>query len=281
MIAAVDTTETVCVAQELHSMSATASAALGRTLTAASIMGAMLKSDSGSITLKLSGGGPVGVVTAISDSKGNTRGYVQYPGVELPLRPDGKLDVGGAVGKNGRLCVIRDFGTGEPYIGQIELVSGEVAEDITNYYASSEQIPTVCALGVLTDKVSKQVMLAGGLLVQVLPGAYDSDIKKLESDLNELEPMTTMMAKGMSLEKICETVLKSFEVDKLDETAIHYACTCGKEKYAAALVTLGEVELRSLPTEDGKVETVCPYCNKKYYFDQKDIEELITYSKQK
>ena len=275
MVCAIDTTETAFIVQELHSMSAVCAAAFGRTITATSMMGAMLKSDNSSVTIKFAGDGPIGGIVAISDSKGNVRGYVERNNIELPLRADGKLDVGTAVGKNGRMCVIKDFGHGEPYVGQIELVSGEIAEDITNYYAVSEQIPTVCALGVLTDKETHKVILSGGLLIQVLPGAYETDIQKLEEDLKDLEPMTTMLAKSMSLEEICETALKSFEVDKLDETAIHYACTCSKDKYSKALITLGENELRGLPMKDGSVETVCPYCNKKYYFNDDEIENLI------
>lgn len=280
MVCAIDTTETVKVGQQVHDMSAVCAAAFGRTLTAASFMGAMLKSDESSVTVKFAGNGPIGGIVAISDSRGNVRGYVNNNNVELPLRADGKLDVGTAVGKIGRMCVIKDFGHGEPYIGQIELVSGEIAEDITNYYAVSEQIPTVCALGVLTDKETHEVVLAGGLLIQVLPGAYESDIDKLEKDLESIESMTTMLAKGMSLEEICDYVLKSFEIDKLDETPIHYACTCKKEKYAKALITLGATELKSLPLQDGKVEAVCPYCNKKYHFSKNEIEQLIQISKQ-
>ena len=274
MAAAIDTTETAIVGQQVHGLSATAAAALGRALTGASLMGAMLKQDKASVTLKFNGGGPIGSVVAISDSHGNTRGYVDCPKLELPIRADGKIDVGGAVGNNGRLGVIRDYGTGEPYVGQVELVSGEIAEDLTNYYATSEQIPTVCALGVLVDRETKEVMLSGGLLIQVLPGAIEADIALLEQNIAKLDSMTTMLAKGMTLEEIVNTALEGFDVEKLDETDIHYACTCSKEKYSRALLTLGEKEILSLPQDDGMVEAVCPYCSKHYYFSQKEIEEL-------
>ncbi len=274
MMVVIDSTNAVKVAQECHNLTATTAAALGRALTGASIMGSMLKSDDSTVTLKFNGGGPIGNVIAISDSKGNVRGYVDRPLVDLPIRADGKLDVGAAVGNNGRVGVIRDFGSGEPYIGQSEIVSGEIAEDITHYYAVSEQVPTVCALGVLTDKKTKEVLLAGGFLIQALPGAYESDIQRLENDLKDVEAMTTMLAKGMSLEEICKNVLKSFEMDKLDETNIHYACTCSKKKYEKALITLGVEELMSLPLTNGNVETVCPYCNKKHLFSPKEIEDL-------
>lgn len=281
MAAAIDTTETAIVGQQVHNLSATASAVLGRALTGAALMGAMLKKDGASVTLKFNGNGPIGNVVAISDSRGNTRGYVDNPHLELPIRADGKLDVGGAVGNDGRLGVIRDLGTGEPYMGQVELVSGEIAEDLTNYYATSEQIPTVCALGVLVDREEKCVLLSGGLLIQVLPGAFESDIDLLEKNIAKLESMTTMLAKGMSLEQIVETALEGFEVEKLDETEIHYACTCSKEKYSRALLTLGEKEILSLPVNGEAVEAVCPYCSKRYYFNEAEIKELAAVAAQR
>ncbi len=275
MAAAIDTSNTCAVAQEIHKLSATTAAVLGRTLSGTALMGSMLKQDKASVTVKINGGGPVGNVVAISDSHGNVRGYVDRPLIELPLRPDGKLDVGGAVGCDGRLGVIRDYGTGEPYIGQVELVSGEIAEDFTSYYAVSEQIPTACALGVLTEKGSSQVLLAGGFLIQVMPGALESEISTLEKNLADIDSMTTMLAKGLTLEEIVNTALAGIEWEKLDETSVHYACTCNREKYAAAMITLGKEELKNLPYIDGKVEAVCPYCEKRYYFSKEDIEHLI------
>ena len=189
-------------ARAIHNLAPTASAALGRTLCAASMLGDMLKEENGSVTVRINGGGPIGTVTAISDSHGNVRGCVDNPNVDVPLKPNGKLDVSAAVGTDGRLGVIRSYGTGEPYMGQVELVSGEIAEDITNYYAVSEQIPTVCALGVLVDPNTNGVLLAGGLLIQVLPGALPQDIEKLEANIATLEPVTTMLAKGMTVEQI-------------------------------------------------------------------------------
>ena len=274
LIAAIDSTELACVAQQVHGLSATASAVLGRALTGASIMGAMLKQEKATVTLKFNGGGPIGDVVAISDSKGNVRGFVNEPDLELPIRADGKLDVSGAVGVNGRLGIIRDYGTGEPYVGQIELVSGEIAEDITNYYARSEQVPTVCALGVLVDKDTKNVLLAGGLLIQALPGVFDEELTKLEKNLETLEPVTTMLAKGMTPLDMMNAAMKGFDIDVLDEMPVHYACTCSKEKYAAALMTLGKKEILSLPFYNGNVEAVCPYCSKKYLFNREEIAEI-------
>ncbi len=179
MAAAIDSTELVYTAQRLHKLTKTSCAALGRLLTGASLMGAMLKEKQATLTLKVAGEGPLGNLLALSDSRGYVRGYVDHPEVELPPKPNGKLDVGGAVGHNGRLAVIRDFGTGEPYSGQVELVSGEIAEDLTSYYAQSEQTPTVCALGVLVDKQEGSALLAGGMLIQALPGAEDSALDQI------------------------------------------------------------------------------------------------------
>ena len=275
MAAAVDSSEIVYTAQKLHGLSKTACAALGRLLTGASLMGAMLKSDSASLTLKVDGGGPLGNLVAISDAHGNVRGYAEHPEVELPRKPNGKLDVGGVVGTSGRLAVLRDFGTGTPYVGQIELVSGEIAEELTQYYAQSEQIPTVCALGVLVDKDGGEALLSGGLLIQVLPGAEESAVQRLEENVSKLEAVTTMLAKGMTLEQMCALVLDGFEMEVLDETKVRYACNCSKERFAAALVTLGEKELLTLPLdEDGKTETICQYCGRKYYFTREELMEL-------
>ena len=274
MASAIDSSDTVYTAQRLHDLSATASAALGRLLTAASVMGAMQKQEHATLTLRINGGGPIGTVTAISDSHGNVRGCVDNPNVDVPLKPNGKLDVSAAVGTDGRLGVIRSYGTGEPYMGQVELVSGEIAEDITNYYAVSEQIPTVCALGVLVDPNTNGVLLAGGLLIQVLPGALPQNIEKLEANIATLEPVTTMLAKGMTVEQMVDTALTGFEVEKLEEIPVHYACTCSREKYYNALATLEPDEIDTLPAVDGKVEAVCPYCCRKYYFTKEELHEL-------
>ncbi len=281
MASAIDSSDTVYTAQKIHGLSPTAAAALGRLMTGAAVMGALLKQENASLTLRISGGGPLGTLTAIADSRGNVRGMADHPEADVPRRKDGKLDVGTAVGRSGRLGVIRSFGTGEPYMGQVELVSGEIAEDLTNYYAVSEQIPTAFALGVLVHTETGKVLLAGGLLVQALPGADDGAIEKLERNLSHLEPVTTMLAKGMTAEEMCHTALQGFEVERLDELPVRYGCTCGKEKYAAALITLGEEELRDLPLVNGRVETVCPYCKKRYYFTVDELNALIEEAKRR
>ena len=274
MAAAVDTTNIVAIAQELHHTSAVGTAALGRMLSAASIMGAMLKQENASVTMKINGGGPLGSVVAIADSRGNVRGYVEHPEVELPLKPNGKLDVGGGVGRDGLLMVIRDFGEGEPYVGQVRIATGEIAEDITAYYAVSEQIPTVCALGVLVDKEEHQAMLTGGLLIQVLPGAAPEAIDRLEENIRTLEPMTTMLAKGMSMEEICQKALAGFEMEILDEFQVKYVCTCSRDKVVQALSTMRREDIVSLADETGYAEASCQYCAKKYRFSVEELEEI-------
>ena len=262
-------------AREIHHLHPVGTAALGRTLCGASLLGEMLKEDNAALTLRIQGGGPIGTILAVSDNAGNVRGYVSHPEVDLPIRErDGKLDVSGAVGREGLLTVSRDIGLREPYSGSSALVSGEIAEDITNYYAVSEQIPTVCALGVLVDPNTNGVLLAGGLLIQVLPGALPQDIEKLEANIATLEPVTTMLAKGMTVEQMVDTALTGFEVEKLEEIPVHYACTCSREKYYNALATLEPDEIDTLPAVDGKVEAVCPYCCRKYYFTKEELHEL-------
>ena len=170
---------------------------------------------------------------------------------------------------------MRDYGTGDPYIGQVELCSGEIAEDITNYFATSEQIPTVCALGVLINKEDGEVLLAGGLLIQLLPGAYDEAIDRLEENVKNLEPVTTMLAKGMSILDICKTALQGFEVEVLDENPVNYVCSCSREKLERYFMTMSDEEIRTLPDESGKTEAVCQFCNKRYAFTRDDLERLI------
>ena len=276
MAAAVDTSDLVYTGAKIHLTSPAATAALGRLLTAAAIMGNQLKQDNASITLRIKGdNSETGAVIAVSDSKGNVRGYVENPDCPTEYYSNGKLNVAKAVGKTGILNVMKDYGTGEPYIGQVELVSGEIAEDITNYYATSEQIPTVCALGVLLNKETHEVMLAGGLLIQLLPGADDETIDKIEKNVNELEPMTTMLAKGMTIKEICEKALRGFGVEVLDEMPIHYACSCSREKVINAFITLSDDDIRSLADEKGVAEAVCHFCKKKHRFSRMQLEQII------
>ena len=271
---AVDSTMTIQTMQRLHNMSAVGSAALGRLMTGALLMGSVLKSSKASVTLRVNGRGPLGSLIAVADNQGNVRGYAEHPQVKLPLNARGKLDVGAAVGKNGVLNVVRDFGSGQPYTGQIELVSGEIAEDLTEYYARSQQTPTVCALGVLTEKGGHDVVLAGGLLIQLLPTATEDAIDKLEKTLATLEPVTTMMAKGMTAEEMCRRALEGFDVELLDESPVHYGCNCSKERVAMAIGSLVPREIRAMIEEQGGAEATCPYCARKYTFTAEELEVL-------
>lgn len=275
MASAVDASDIVFTAQKLHGLSRSATAALGRLLCATSIMGAMLKQKDAKINLRVMGDGPIGPVIAVGDSKGNVKGYVGNSNCPTEYYENSKINVSAAVGKNGVLNVMRNYGSGDPYIGQVELVSGEIAEDITNYYATSEQIPTVCALGVLINKEDGEAMLAGGLLIQLLPGAFDDTIDKLEKNIAKLEPVTTMLAKGMSILDICKTALDGFEVEVLDEMPVNYVCGCSKEKLERYFFTMSDDDIRSMIAEDGKAEATCHFCNKKYVFTKDDLEKII------
>lgn len=271
---AADTTDIVARAERIHQTSAVTTAALGRLLTACSLMGQSLKGENDSITLQVKGGGPAGTVLAVSDSHGNVRGYVDHPVVELPLNAKGKLDVGGAVGNSGNLYVMKDLGLKEPYIGQVPLVSGEIAEDITSYYAVSEQIPTVCALGVLVNP-DLSCKAAGGFIIQLLPFASEEDITFVENAVKDLESVSSMIVKGMTPEEICRYVLKGREVDVLDESECAYRCNCSRERIERALISTGKKTLQEL-ANDGRTEEVnCQFCDKKYYFDKKDFEALL------
>lgn len=272
-VTAIDSTDIVEKMRQIHQTSPVTSAALGRLMTAASMMGAALKSEDCSVTLRIRGGGPAGTVMAVSDWQGNVRGYVQDPTVELPLNNKGKLDVSGAVGTDGELTVIKDIGMKEPYVGQVPIVSGEIAEDITSYFFTSEQIPTVCALGVLVDR-DRSIKAAGGFLIQLLPTALDDTITAVERCIKDIEPVTTMLSGGMTPEEICRHVLSEFEIEVLDESEPEYRCTCSRQRVENALIGTGIVSLEEM-AQDDNTEVCCQFCNKKYNFSSDDIKKLI------
>lgn len=273
MATAVDTTDIVSRAEQIHTTSAVITAALGRLLTAASMMGNMLKGKDDSVTLRIAGGGPAGSLIAVSDSNGDVRGYVQNPVVELPLNAKGKLDVGGAVGKDGILYVMKDLGLKEPFSGSVPLISGEIAEDITSYYAVSEQIPTVCALGVLVNP-DLTVRAAGGYIIQLLPAAGEDTIEKLERSIEGLKPVTTMLDSGMTPEEIVRAALKEFEVEVLYEQEVSYRCNCSKDRVQRALISLGKKELDEMAANLPIVEVGCHFCDKKYHFTPEEILQI-------
>jgi molecular chaperone Hsp33 len=269
-----DSTAIVSEAERIHKTSAVVTAGLGRLLTAASMMGIMLKGKDDSLTLKVNGNGPTGTLMAVSDSSGNPRGYAVNPVVEIPLREDGKLDVGSAVGKNGLLYVMRDTGGSEPYIGCTPLVSGEIAEDITSYYATSEQTPTVCSLGVLINP-DLTVKVAGGLLIQLLPFCPENVISRLEKNIADLPSMTSMLRNGMTLIEICSKALDGFGVEVMDEYQPEYRCGCSRDRVSRVFATLKPEELRQLPDESGVAEVTCQFCDRVYHFDRQDLEAII------
>lgn len=279
MAMVIDASDIVAKAEQLHASSAVTTAALGRLLTAASMMGIMLKGKDDTVTLKVRAEGPAGMLMAVSDSGGNVRGYVENPIVEIPLKPNGKLDVSGAVGTDGMLYVIRDMGTGEPYVGCVPLTTGEIAEDITTYYATSEQTPTVCALGVLVEP-DLTVKVAGGLLLQLLPFCPDEVIDKVEKNISALGSMTEMLAAGMTPMQICEKALDGMPFDVLDTYEPQYRCNCSRERVEKAFLSMDPEELRSLPDENGEVTADCSFCDKVYRFTREDIERLIAERKQ-
>ena len=266
-------------ANAIHHCSPTAIAALGRSLCAASMLGDLLKEENGTVTLRINGGGGLGTIVAVSDCDGNVRGMVSNPAFDLPTRPDGKLDVGGAVG-NGVLHILRDTGAEEPYNGAIALVSGEIAEDIAAYYAESEQIPTVCALGVLID-VDGSCRAAGGVLVQLLPFADTSVIDRLEKNVEALSAISSLIDGGADNRELLSIVCKDIPYDIFDELPVAYRCTCSRERTGRALLSLGRKEVRKMLAEqlaEGKpdaLEVVCHFCGQKYLFSHEDLREMF------
>ena len=274
MAMVMDSTDLVAEMAKIHKTSPTMSAALGRTLTAASMMGIMLKNTEDSVTLKLSGGGPAGTVIAVADGLGNARGCVGDPTVELLLKENGHLDVGGAIGTDGMLYVFRDIGAKEPYIGCTPLVSGEVAEDLTYYYAHSEQIPTVCALGVLIDR-DRSVKVAGGFLLQLLPFCPESVIERIESNLAKLPSVTEMLNSGMDTTGIADKLLEGMGYEVVDQYEPTYRCTCSRDKVEGAFSAIPTDELLTLPDENGETAVNCNFCDKVYTFTTADLERIV------
>lgn len=274
MACAVDGTAIAGKIEETHKTSAVVTAALGRLSIAASMMGYLLKGEDNTLTLRMNGGGPSGSLIAVSNASGNVKAYVENAIVEIPLNSYGKLDVKGAVGTDGTLSVVKDLGLKEPYVGQIPIVSGEIAEDITSYYATSEQTPTVCGLGVLVNP-DLTVRAAGGYLVQLLPFADERCIDVIEENLKEIESVSTMIDKGITPLEICEKLLKGLNPHVLESTKVEYACDCSKERVEKALISIGRAELTRIRDEEEKCEVACHFCNNKYVFSKDDLSRLI------
>ena len=277
IVSAVDSTCIVDAMQRIHSTTAVVSAALGRALTAASLIGSHLKNEADSMTLRINGGGPVGTIIAVSDYMGNVRGCCGEYQIDMPLNAAGKLDVAGVVGTDGTITVIKDMGMKEPYVGSVHLVSGEIAEDVTAYFAESEQTPTVCALGVLVD-VDHSIKAAGGFVAQLLPGTPEDDIVRLEGNLSGIKSVTELISSGVTPEGLIGLVLKGFDVEVLDRSAAEYKCTCSREKTSRALASIRKSDLKEIIDEDGTAELCCNFCNKKYIFDKKELIEFYNKS---
>lgn len=268
-----NTKETVQQAFLHHKTSPVMSAALGRALTAVSIMGIMLKSDDDLVTIKINGNGLGKGLVVTGDNKGSVKGYPLNPVVDIPLKPNGKLDVQGALGE-GSLTVIKDMGLKEPYVGQIPLVSGEIAEDLTYYFAKSEQTPSAVSLGVLVDR-DYSIKQAGGFIIQVMPDADEDIINSLENKLATIKPFTTLLEEGNTIEDILNILLGDFGVNILDKIPVKFYCNCSKERVEKALISIGKHELETIIKEDQKATLHCHFCNKDYDFNEDDLKTLL------
>ncbi len=271
---AATTTNLVEAARKTHDLYPVASAALGRTMTAAVMMAIDMKGKDNTLSIVLKGGGPIGNIVVVTKSNGRTKGYVDNPHIDLPLNSLGKLDVASAVGNNGKLTVIKDLGLKEPYAGQVDIVSGEIGEDIAYYMAFSEQKPSAVAVGVLVNP-DGSVKAAGGFIIQPLPGASDDLIEKIEKRISEIPPISTMVDQGKNPEEILGEVLGDMDLKINDYVYPIFACDCNKKRLESILLTIGKEELEAILEEDGKAELVCHYCNTVYNFDEDDIKKLI------
>lgn len=267
----INSTDIVNTAIRYHQTAPTATAALGRVMTAASLMGTMLKEENDKLTLKFKGDGIAGSVLAVSDYKGNVKGYIQNPDAHLPLKPNGKLDVGGIIGK-GELCVIRDVGFGDPQTGFAEITTGEIAEDICSYFVYSEQIPTVCSLGVLVD-TDLSCRAAGGIMIQLLPYAAEDTVAAIEKNLPLMSNVSALIEAGMTNEEIMARIMQGIEYDLFDDFHAEYTCDCEKERILDALSCFSDKELDDTFADLEKIEVCCRFCDKKYYFTRNDIEK--------
>ena len=271
---AVSTRDLTERARQIHKTLPVATAALGRALAAASMMGNALKEDGASVTLQIKGGGPLGTLLAVSDNQGNVRGTVDDPQVDLPLRPDGKLDVGAAVGQDGTLTVIRDLNMKEPYVGSVGLLGGEIAEDLAAYFVESEQIPTACGLGVLVDR-DQSVLAAGGYLIQLLPGAGEDTIAKVEGSLMAAGAVTGLLRDDPDPEAMLRKALSDFDLEILEKSPIEYRCYCSRERMERALISLGAEELQSMIDEQGSADLTCRFCDNVQHFSREDLEAMV------
>lgn len=277
---AVSTRDLTERARQIHKTLPVATAALGRTLAAASMMGNALKGEGASLTLQIKGGGPIGTILAVADSDGNVRGTVDNPQVDVPLRADGKLDVGAAVGFDGTLTVIKDLNMREPYVGSVGLLGGEIAEDLAAYFVESEQIPTACGLGVLVDR-DQSVLTSGGYLIQLLPGATEDIITMVEGGIYAAGPVTELLKEDSDPESLLRRVMSDFELEILEKSDIEYKCYCSRERMEKALISLGPEELEAMIAEQGDVTLSCQFCDNDQLFTKEQLTEMLANMKKK
>ena len=273
-VVAIRSTEMVRRGAQIHNTTPNATAAFGRALTAASMMGNMQKVENGSMTMQIKGGGPIGSIVCVSDSVGNVRGYVYEPNVPLMEKYPGKLDVGATVGTDGTLTIIRDLQMKEPYVGSVPLVSGEIGDDVTAYFAHSEQTPTACALGVLVD-TDLSVKVAGGYLIQLLPGAPDEVIDAVEAGIQRAGSVTSMLEAGLTPEDILGQVLGNLGVVFMETTEVSYKCYCDRDRVTSALISLGKQELEEIAAEGKTFPISCQFCDTVYEFTPEDVRGLL------
>ena len=273
------TTNMVEEARKIHEASGVAIAALGRTLTAIAIMSKMSKSERDVLTIQIKGDGPLGGIVAVSDAEANVRGYINNPSVELPLNSQGKFDVSGGIGKNGYLNVIRDLGLKEPYVGYVELFTGEVGEDIAYYYAFSEQIPSVVSLGVLVAP-DGSVVNAGGYIIQLMPGAEEGLVEALENKISSLKPVTTLLEEGKRPEELLELILGEIGLDITEKYSCRYLCNCSRERMERNLISIGTKDIMEMAVEQQGAELQCHFCNRKYNFTEDELMSLVSEEEQ-
>ena len=267
------TTELVEEARKIHSAAPVVTAALGRTLTANAMMGAALKDEKESVSIQLKGDGPLATVVTVGNCRGEVRGYVGNNAVDLPLKPNGKLDVGGSIGR-GYLTVVKNLGMRDPYVGRVELQTGEIGDDLTYYFASSEQTPSIVALGVLVDR-DYSVKAAGGYIVQLMPDADEADINMLETTMSYIAPVTTLIDEGKTIEEITELVFDGFDPVVTDTLCPRYVCNCSRERIERAIISMGRNEIQDMIEKDKKAEITCYFCNKVYNFNENELNEIL------
>lgn len=268
------TTDTVDEARKIHETSASATAAIGRLLTASAMMAATLKNDTDLLTLKVSGGGPVGTITAVANNRGHVKGLIDNPKADAPSTEEGKLDVGSIVGRDGTFTSITDIGMKNPYVGQTSLVTGEIGDDIANFYSESEQIPTAVGLGVLVDR-DLSCKAAGGFIIQIMPFITDEEIGMIEKSLAKSRPLSTLIDEGYTPEEIMDELLSEFAMEVTDKVGIGYNCDCSREKVEKVLLSLGKKEIEDIIKEEGQSEVVCHFCNTKYQFSKSDLDKIL------